>query len=124
MIVEQACPYCGQMIAVDISEGMTEQERSDLAGKKCSCPEAARERCISEAMDKLMQLGGPDSRENGFDEPLTSDVMDACRKAAEWIVDGTCREVQLRCARGDLMRLSGAGTRVKIRRKCQKQMEL
>lgn len=31
--VDQACPFCGQFIAIKIDEGMMEQEREEIARK-------------------------------------------------------------------------------------------
>lgn len=34
--VEQACPFCGQFIAIRVNEGMTEQEREEIAKKNAA----------------------------------------------------------------------------------------
>lgn len=123
-IVEQACPHCGQFIAVEIAEGTPEWEREKLAEGRCNCPAAQRVREIAEAMGKLEQVCGTISTERGFDGPLDSETMDVCRRAVEWAVDGMIREVQIKCLSGDVVTISEMGSPVKIKRKCQKQVTL
>ena len=123
--VEHACPYCGQFIAICIDGGWTEQEKDGQAKQKCGCPEAVRDRNIAEAMDKLRQIGGTDSLENGFDEPLSDEAMEVCRNAVGWIIDAKAMGVEVQCRSGDKMKITYAGSgRVKISRKCSKQMSL
>lgn len=122
--IDQACPYCGQLIAVGIDEDMPQAERENLAKAKCSCPQAARERDIAEALDKLEQICGGDSLQNGFEYMLDDDTMQMCRSVIEWIIDEKVGEVQMRCLRGDRLKLKGDGRIVKIQRRCQKQMQL
>ncbi len=119
---EQACPFCGQFIAIGIDEDTPQSERENLAKAKCGCPQAARERDVREALDKLEQICGTDAVDNGFDYPLDDDTMQICRRIIEWIIDEQVGEVQLRCLRGDRLKLKGDGRIVKITRKCQKQM--
>lgn len=122
--VKQACPYCGQFIAIRVDEGMPEQEREELAKSKCGCPQAARERDIREAQDKLEQVCGTTSVENGFDYPLDDATMEICGRMIGYLVDEEVGEVQIRCVRGDRVKLKSDGKIVRIERKCQKQMKL
>ena len=123
--IDQACPYCGQFIAIKIGENMTEQEREEIAGKKCGCPQAARARGIAEALDKLEQVCGETSLNNGFDSAVDDEVMDICRKNVEWVYDLAIAEATIRTRQGDriVIRCS-AKDDVKIKRTCQKQMQL
>jgi hypothetical protein len=122
--VEQACPFCGQFIAIGIDEDTPEEERAALAKAKCGCPQAARERDIQEAMDKLEQICGADAMNNGFDYPLDDETMEICRRMIGYLIDEAVGEVQLRCVRGDRLKLKSDGKIVRITRKCQKQMVL
>ena len=123
--IEQACPYCGQFIAIHVLDGMTEQEREDLAKQRCGCPKATRERGIREALDKLEQVCGETSRSNGFDGALDDEAMDICRKTVKWIYDLAITEATIRTRQGDkvVIRCS-AKDDVKIKRTCQKQLQL
>lgn len=122
--IEQACPFCGQFIAIGVDEDTPEEECAALAKAKCGCPQAARERDIKEAVDKLEQTCGADAVNNGFDYPLDEDTMDICRRMIEYLIDEAVGEVQLRCVRGDRLKLKSDGKIVRITRKCQKQMVL
>ena len=121
---EQACPFCGQFVAIRIDEDTTPEERAAMAKEKCGCPQAARERDMKEALDKLEQICGSDAVNNGFDYPLDDDTMQMCRRIIGWIIDEQVGEVQLKCVRGDRLKLKGDGRIVRITRKCQKQMML
>lgn len=122
--IEQACPFCGQFIAIGIDEDTPEEERAERAKAKCGCPQAARERDIREAMDKLEQICGNDAVNNGFDYPLDDETMEICRRMIGHLIDEAVGEVQIRCVRGDRLKLKSDGKIVRITRKCQKQMML
>ena len=123
--VEQACPYCGQFIAISVDEYTPEHERAAIAKKKCGCPQATRERGIQEALDKLEQVCGETSRSNGFDEVLDDEAMDICKKTVAWVYDLAIAEATIRTRQGDkvVIRCS-AKDDVKIKRTCQKQLQL
>lgn len=123
--VDQACPFCGQFIAIKIDEGMMEQEREEIARKKCGCPQAVRARGIAEALDKLEQVCGVTSLDNGFDNAVDDKAMDICRRSVEWVYDLEIAEATIRTRQGDkiVIRCS-AKDDVKIKRTCQKQMQL
>lgn len=96
-----------------------------MARKKCGCPQATRERGIQEALDKLEQVCGETSRSNGFDEVLDDEAMDICRKTVAWVYDLAITEATIRTRQGDkvVIRCS-AKDDVKIKRTCQKQLQL
>lgn len=123
--VEHACPFCGQFVAIRIDEDTPLIERENMAKAKCGCPSAARARGIQEALDKLEQVCGEASRDNGFDEALDDEAMDICRKTVEWVYDLAIAEATIRTRKGDkvVIRCS-AKDDVKIRRTCQKQLQL
>lgn len=123
--VEQACPFCGQFIAIRVNEGMTEQEREEIAKKKCGCPQASRARGIQEALDKLEQVCGETSRDNGFDSAVDDEVMDICRENVERVYDLLITEATIRTRQGDKIAIRyGGKEEVKIKRTCQKQLQL
>ena len=99
--VEQACPYCGQFIAISVDEYTPEPEREVIAKQKCGCPQATRARGIQEALDKLEQVCGLTSKDNGFDQALDDESMDICRRTVEWVYDQTIMEATMRTRQGD-----------------------
>lgn len=123
--IEQACPFCGQFIAISIDEDTPLIDRENRAKAKCGCPQAVRERGIREALDKLEQVCGETSRDNGFDEALDDEAMGICRKTVEWVYDLAIAEATIRTRQGDkvVIRCS-AKDDVKIKRTCQKQLQL
>lgn len=122
--VEQACPFCGQFIAIGIDEDALPEERAALAKAKCGCPQAVRERDIREALDKLEQVCGGSSVDNGFDIPVDGDALGVCRKAVEWVYDALIWDMTVRSMQGDKIVIKSDGKDVKIKRTCQKQMQL
>ena len=69
-----ACPYCGQLVALEV-EAETEEEATRLAAETCSCVGARRERetvqRIETAHDRINQLFGENATEYGF-KPLSA----------------------------------------------------
>lgn len=123
--VEQACPFCGQFIAIRIDEGMPGEEREALAKAKCGCEQAVRARGIRDALDKLEQVCGVTSLDNGFDEAVDDDAMDICRRTVEWVYDLTITEATIRTRQGDRIVIRRGGKDdVKLKRTCQKQLQL
>ena len=123
--VEQACPFCGQLIAIGIDEGTPEEEREALAKAKCGCEQAVRARGIRDALDKLEQVCGVASLDNGFDEVVDDGAMDICRRTVEWVYDVLIGEATIRTRQGDRIVIRcGGKDDVKIKRTCQKQLQL
>lgn len=123
--IEQACPFCGQFIAISVDEYTPEEERREIAKKKCGCPQAVRERGIAEALDKLEQVCGETSLSNGFDAALDDEAMDICRKTVAWVYDMAITEATIRTRQGDKVVIRcTAKDDVKIKRTCQKQLQL
>ena len=122
--VDHACPFCGQFAAISIDEGMTEAEKDALAKAKCGCPDAARERDIKEALEKLEQTCGGDSLQNGFGYPLRGEVMSLSSRIIEALVDAEVAEVQIRTMQGDVLKMKGSSKSVKIMRRCKKELVL
>lgn len=122
---EQACPFCGQFMVIRVDEGTPEHERQEIAKKKCGCPQATRARGIREAMDKLEQVCGQTSLDNGFDSAVDDEVMEICKKHVEWVYDLMIGEAQIRTRQGDkIMIRCSAKDDVKIKRECRKQLQL
>lgn len=122
--IEHPCPYCGQMTLIRVDEGTPEAERDERVKMRCGCAKAVRERDLREANDKLEQVCGQTSVDNGFDMPVESEAMDICRRAVEWIYDGLIRDITVRSMQGDKIVIKSDGSNVKIKRTCQKQMQL
>lgn len=123
-MTEQACPYCGQFVAIHIDEDTLPEEREALAKAKCGCPQAVRERDLKEAFDKLEAVCGREAMDNGFEYPLDDDALEVCRRAIEWIYDALIRDMTVRSMQGDRIVVKSDGRDVKIKRTCQKQMQL
>lgn len=121
---EHACPFCGQMVMIRTDEEMTEYERDRRAKARCGCSQACRERDLAEAMDKLEQVCGVTSTDNGFDMAVGDAAMEVCRKMVERVYDNEIREVTVRSLFGDKILIRADGSDVKIKRTCQKQMML
>lgn len=122
--IEQACPYCGQFVAINAMPETPPSERESIAALKCSCEKAARQREITDACDKLEQTCGASSVENGFDFPIEEVAFEACRRCVEWLVDSVMAEIQVKCYRGDTVKMKLKNGNVMISRKSQKQMSL
>lgn len=122
--IDQACPFCGQFVAIHIDEATPPEERVQLAKGRCGCPQAVRERDIREAMDKLEQVCGITSLDNGFDHAVDDEAMEVCRRNVTWIYDAVIYEATIRSMQGDKIVIRGNGKGVKIKRTCQKQLQL
>lgn len=122
--IDQACPFCGQFVAIHIDEATPPEERAQLAKGRCGCPQAVRERDLREAMDKLEQVCGLTSLDNGFDKAIDDEAMLVCRKTVEWIYDAAIRDATIRSMAGDKIVIKSSGKDMKIKRTCQKQMQL
>lgn len=83
-----------------------------------------RERDIREAMDKLEQVCGITSLDNGFDHAVDDEAMAVCRKNVEWIYDSVIYEATIRSMQGDKIMIRGSGKSVKIKRTCRKELAL
>lgn len=122
--IEQACPFCGQFIAIRVNEDTPQEEREAMARMKCGCPSAQRARDIQEAMDKLDQVCGATSVDNGFDRAIDDDAMGICKKSIEWIYDKLIRDVVISTLQGDKIAIRADGAVAKVKRTCRKQMQL
>lgn len=122
--IEHACPFCGQFVMIRIDEAMPMGDRDERAKGRCGCTQAVRERDLKEAMDKLEQVCGVTSVDNGFDIPVMEETMNICKGAVAWIYDGMAREMMIRSMQGDKIMIRSDGKNVKIKRTCQKQMQL
>ena len=107
-----------------VDDDTTPEERVSMAKERCGCPQATRERDIREAMDKLEQVCGMTSLDNGFDHAVNDGAMDVCRKAVVWICDMVIRDATIRGMQGDRIMIRGDGKGVKIKRTCQRQLQL
>lgn len=119
-----ACPHCGQMITVYGDEALTPQEWAEAAGRKCMCGGAKRARMIRESFDRIEQVCGAASVDNGFERPLPDSTMSELRRLAEAIVDGRIRKAVLQIAGGNSVQLSDGIGAVKVKRTCKRQMEM
>ena len=99
-------------------------EKDALAKAKCGGPDAARERDIKKALEKLEQTCGGDSLQNGFEYPVREEVMGLCTRIIEALVDAEVAEVQIRTMSGDVLKLKGSSKSVKIMRRCKKELVL
>ena len=124
MTIEQACPYCGQFIAIEAAEGTPEEECEELAKGRRACPAAERERDIKDALCKLEQCCGDASTDRGFAAPLNSEIMHIFRRMVEWAVDMAFQEAQVKCLSGDTVTITSKAKGVKIKRKGQIQVQL
>ena len=122
--INHACPFCGQLIGIWVDETMDVHDRDAMAKKKCGCPEAMRERDIADAMEKLEQVCGKASTENGFDTQLDNGAMQICKRTIEWVYDKIIRDAVIRSIAGDKIVIRADGTCIKIKRTSQKQLSM
>lgn len=119
-----ACPHCGQMISVYGDEALTPQEWAEAAGRKCMCDGAKRARSIRESLDRIEQVCGEASVDNGFEHALPDSTMAELHRLVEAIVDGRIRKAVLQIAGGNSVQLSDGVGAVKVKRTCKRQMEM
>ena len=122
--IDQACPFCGQFVAIHIDDDTPMQDREAMAKAKCGCPQAVRERDIREAMDKMEQVCGITSLDNGFDEAVDDETMEVCRKVVAWVYDMAIREATIQSLHGDKIVIKNGHKCVKIKRTCRKELAL
>lgn len=119
-----ACPYCGQLVAIESSTEMDADELACEAGKRCVCDGAARARKIADCNERIDMACGLDSVENGFDYPLSAETILTLKMLAERIVDGTLCNAQVKDASGDDVRMKKGILAVTIERTQKKQIKL
>ena len=118
------CPYCGQMVAVYGDGAMEQEELREVAGAKCMCEGAKRARQIRESYDRIEQVCGQSSVDNGFERALPDEAIAALRRLAEDIIDDRVRRAVLQIPGGNEVRLTDAIGSVKVKRTCKRQMEM
>ena len=119
-----ACPHCGQMIAVVGDGMMAPEEQREAAGRKCMCDGAKRARMIRESLDRIEQVCGETSTNNGFEHALPDSTMTELHRLVEAIVDGRVRKAVLQIAGGNSVQLSDGIGAVKVKRTCKRQLEM
>ena len=126
MLVEYmaGCPFCGQMIAVTGDGMMAPEEQREAAGRKCMCSGAKRARSVRESFDRIEQVCGASSVDNGFECALPDAAIATLRRLAEDIIDDRVRRAVLQVAGRNEVRLSDAVGAVKVKRTCKRQMEM
>lgn len=91
-IMNGACPYCGQVIAV---KAMDQRDADLKAADKCGCDESKRAQRFKEANTYLQQITtGEDCRESGFME-LSEKQMQLASLALETVCKNNVSSVQI-----------------------------
>lgn len=116
-----ACPYCGQVVAVEVPDDANYSE-ADLkreAVLECSCPKGRYQRAIREqirdAKNNLTALSSEDAQNMGFQPIGDENVIEAMEKLIELAGYGKVLDVTIK--------LSGLGT-VKIKRTPKEQIKV
>lgn len=115
------CPYCGQLVAVEVPDeaNYSEAELKREAVLECSCPAGRLQRAIKaqieEAKTNLFELSSDSAQDMGFQPIGDENVVEALEKLIELAGYGKVLDVTIK--------LSGLGT-VKIKRTPKEQIQV
>lgn len=87
------CVYCGQANCEEIYDGcVTDDERNKVATRCCGCPDAERERRISEqienAQDRIQQLFGQGAENLDFEPFNDGELIELMNNTVSLIAKG------------------------------------
>lgn len=97
-----ACPYCGQVVAIEIpdNENYSEADLKRAATLNCSCPEGRYQRAIREqirdAKNNLTALSSEDAQNMGFQPIGDENVIEAMEKLIELAGYGKVLDVTIK----------------------------
>lgn len=118
------CKFCGQMVAITASEQLDDLTQREWATEKCHCDMAEEERVARDAIERLHQIGGAGSVENGFDYAFPGETMEMLENAVRWCAAHKARKVEIIVPWGDVVKLTAEPKRVKVSRTHKKQVSL
>jgi hypothetical protein len=120
-----ACPYCGQMVAVETDCTLSVDEGIRRAGECCDCTEALIQRHIRDVVANVRSLcAGGEEAPNGFRRAVSPEVVELLEEAAAQMVRGRIAKVTLIVGSGDEITLKDSAKGIRVRRSRRQRLEL
>ena len=116
------CPFCGQLIAMETETEPDEKERTLYAKRQCRCDGAKDWRTAQDAYEKIDRIIGGGAVETGFDYAEGVATVEALKRAADDLISGRYRQIQVTTPGGDSVKLSLEPNEVKVKRTSKKQL--
>ena len=113
--MNHGCPFCGQVLAVQVKDDATEHEINEAAIKLCICEGAERHKELNNARKNIGKLFGKAS-EAKFDDSFCHDVQEDLYNWAEKIYEGMYDKITVTMENGDKAVIAATGKRIKISR--------
>lgn len=118
------CPFCGQLVADETETELDDGERILWAKRCCRCDGAKKWRMAQEAYEKIDRIVGEGAVEAGFDFAESLEAVQALKCAADDLIAGRYRKVQITTPGGDDVRLTAEPNGVKVKRVSKKQLAI
>ena len=120
-----ACPYCGQVIMLELSltEDADEASLVNKAGKICKCLEATIQRGMRATEPAIQEMIG-EGGQKYFNNVVKNETVETVRGFCESILRGYMNNVTLKIPCGDVIKMALNGNGVRIKRIEKRQMEM
>lgn len=113
--MNHGCPFCGQVLAVQVKDDATEHEINEAAIKLCICEGAEKHKELTNARKNISELFGKAS-EAKFDDSFSIDVQEDLYLWAEKIYEELYDKIVITMENGDKAVIAASGKRIKISR--------
>ena len=90
-----ACQFCSQIVAVELAVGTPEGEQLEAVRWKCRCTGARKWREMQDAYAKIESIAGAGAVDNGFDYAESKATVDVLKRAADAVIDGRIRQMDM-----------------------------
>lgn len=113
--MNHGCPFCGQVLAVQVKDEATEHDINEAAIKLCICEGAEKHKELTNARKNISELFGKAS-EAKFDDSFGVEVLEDLYLWAEKIYEEMYDKIVITMENGDKAVIAASGKRIKISR--------
>ena len=113
--MNHGCPFCGQVLSLQVKDDASEHEINEAAIKLCICEGAEKHKELSSVKTRVAKLFGKDSLKK-FDDDFSVEVQEDLVDWAEKVYDGLYEKLVITMENGDKATISQSGKRMKITR--------
>jgi hypothetical protein len=115
IMLNKGCPYCGQVLAIQIKDDATEAEIREAVVKQCICEQAERHKELANARKNIRELFGEESLKK-FDDSFNIEVQEDLIDWAKKVYDEMYEKIVITMENGDKATIAASGKRIKISR--------
>ena len=115
IMMNHGCPFCGQVLAVQVKDDADEHDINMAAIKLCICEGAEKHKELSSVKARVKKLFGAESLKK-FDDDFSIEVQEDLVSWAEKVYDGLYDKIIITMENGDKATISCSGKRMKITR--------